>query len=51
MAKIDQIKEALERVLDEVNDVLRLLDQIEREHSASETEIESLRQSLRSLHR
>ena len=49
---IDQVlhvRAELRRVLDEMQEVLRTLDQAEREKAASEDEIEMLRESLRGL--
>jgi hypothetical protein len=45
------VRGELRRVLDEIQDILRTLDQAEREKTASEDEIEMLRDSLRGLHR
>lgn|GEM_PF-4140211 len=39
----------LRRVLDEIQEILRTLDQAEREKTATEDEIEMLRESLRGL--
>jgi hypothetical protein len=49
--QVDQIRVELKRILDEMNEVIRTLDQIEREKSATEEEIDMLRESLRLLHR
>jgi hypothetical protein len=51
---IDQvlyIRTELRKALDELHEVLRTLDQAEREKNATEHEIETLRESLRGLHR
>ncbi len=51
---IDQVlhvRAELRRVLDEIQEILRTLEQAEREKTASEDEIEMLRESLRGLHR
>ena len=47
----EHIRLELERVLEEVQEILQTLDQAEREKTASEAEIEKLRDSLRHLHR
>jgi hypothetical protein len=51
---IDQvlyIRTELRKALDEIQEVIRTLDQAEREKTASEDEIEKLREALRGLHR
>jgi hypothetical protein len=51
---IDQaelIRNELKKALDDIHEVLRTLEQVEREKTASEEEIELLRESLRLLHR
>ena len=45
------VRTELRRVLEEIQVILRVLDQAEREKTASEDEIEMLRESLRGLHR
>jgi hypothetical protein len=49
--QILNIRAELRRILDEIQEVVRTLDQAEREKTASEDEIEMLRESLRGLHR
>jgi hypothetical protein len=46
---VEHIRGDLRRVLDEINEVIRVLEQAEREKTASEGEIEQLRESLRHL--
>ena len=46
-----QIRDELKKALDDIHEVLQTLDQVEREKTASEHEIEKLRDSLRMLHR
>jgi hypothetical protein len=51
---IDQvlyIRTELRKALDEIQEVIRTLDQAEREKTATEDEIEKLREALRGLHR
>ena len=45
----EQIQGELERVLEDINEILRILELSEREKNASEDEIEHLRESLRRL--
>lgn len=47
--QVAQIQADLEKVLDDFNEIIRTLDQAEREKTASEREIEVLRESLRRL--
>ncbi|HZQ48269.1 MAG TPA: hypothetical protein VFC07_14730 [Verrucomicrobiae bacterium] len=49
--QVDHIRSELKKVLEEMHEVLRTLEQVEREKTASEEEIELLRESLRLLHR
>jgi predicted RNase H-like nuclease (RuvC/YqgF family) len=49
--EVSQIIEALKRVLDQMEDVLELAELAERQKTADEQEIESLRRSLRQLQR
>jgi hypothetical protein len=51
MQQVEHIRVELKRVLEEIYQVLQTLEQVEREKSASEEEIEMLRESLRLLHR
>jgi hypothetical protein len=51
MEQVEQIRVDLKRTLEDMEEVLKLLDQIEREKNASEDEIETLKDSLASLHR
>ena len=46
-----EIRDELKKALDDIHEVLQTLDQVEREKTASEHEIEKLRDSLRMLHR
>jgi hypothetical protein len=50
MDQVEGIRLELKKILDEINEVLKVLDQVEREKTASEEEIGSLRESLRLLH-
>jgi hypothetical protein len=49
--EISQIIEALKRVLEQMEDVLELAELAERQKTADEQEIESLRRALRQLQR
>lgn len=49
--QVDLIRSELKKALDDIHEVLRTLEQVEREKSASEDEIEQLRESLSLLHR
>lgn len=49
--EISQIVETLKRVLDQMEDVLELAEVAERQKTADEQEIESLRRALRQLQR
>ncbi len=49
--EVGQIIEALKRVLDQMEEVLELAEMAERQKTADEQEIESLRRSLRQLQR
>jgi uncharacterized protein (DUF3084 family) len=51
MQQVEHIRAELKRVLEEIYQVLQTLEQVEREKTASEEEIETLRESLRLLHR
>jgi methyl-accepting chemotaxis protein len=51
IAEISQIIEALKRVLDQMEEVLELAELAERQKTADEQEIESLRRALRQLQR
>jgi hypothetical protein len=51
MQHVEHIRNELRNVLEEMQEVTRILDQVEREKTASEDEIEQLRDSLRGLHR
>ncbi len=51
MQQVEHIRAELKSVLEEIYQVLQTLEQVEREKSASEEEIEMLRESLRLLHR
>lgn len=46
---VEHIRGELRRVLDEMQEVIRILEQAEREKTASEAEVEQLRESLRHL--
>ena len=46
MRQIERIRGDLRRVLDEMNEVIKILDQAEREKTASEDEIAELRESV-----
>ena len=47
----EHIQTELERALEDINEILRILEHAEREKNASEEEIEILRDSLRRLQR
>lgn len=49
MHHVEHIRAELRRVLDEMQEVIRILERAEREKTASEEEIEQLRESLRNL--
>jgi len=49
MRHIEHLKAELRRVLDEMNEVVRILGQAEKDKTASDVEIERLRESLDSL--
>ena len=49
--EVGQIIEALKRVLDQMEEVLELAELAERQKTADEQEIESLRRALRQLQR
>jgi len=49
--EVSQIIESLKRVLDQMEEVLELAELAERQKTADEQEIESLRRALRQLHR
>lgn len=49
--QVELIRCELKKALDDMHEVLRTLEQVEREKTASEEEIELLRESLRLLHR
>ena len=49
--QVGLIRNELKKALDDLHEVLRILEQVEREKTASEEEIELLRESLRPLHR
>jgi|SRR5579859_3408304 len=51
MQQVEHVRAELKRVLEEIYQVLQTLEQVEREKTASEEEIEMLRESLRLLHR
>jgi hypothetical protein len=51
MQHLEHIRNELRRVLDEMQEVARILDQAEREKTASEEEIERLRESLQQVQR
>jgi hypothetical protein len=51
MEQVEQIRSDLKKTLEDLEEVLSLLDQIERDKNASEDEIEALKDSLASLHR
>jgi uncharacterized protein YPO0396 len=51
MQHVEHIRTELRKILDEMNEVIRILDQVDREKSAPEEEIEQLRESLRQLQR
>jgi hypothetical protein len=51
IAQVEKIQSELEQVLEETNEVLRILEQAEREKTASDDEIDHLREALRRLHR
>jgi hypothetical protein len=46
MRQIERIRGDLRRVLEEMNEVIKILDQAEREKTASEEEIAELRESV-----
>lgn len=48
--EVRQIAESLEQVLEQIEEVRELLDVAERQKSADEREIESLRRALRRIH-
>ena len=47
--QVEQVQADLERTLDDINEILRTLEQAEREKSGSEREIEMLRDAVRRL--
>ncbi len=49
--QVELIRSELKKALDDIHEVLRTLEQVEREKTASEEEIEMLRESLSLLHR
>jgi hypothetical protein len=49
--QVERIRAELARVLDDMNHVLEILEQAERENTATDQELEKLRDSLHSLHR
>ena len=49
MQHVEHIKSELRKVLDELNEVTRILEQAEREKNISEDELEQLRESLRHI--
>jgi hypothetical protein len=49
--QVEHIRVELNNVLEDIEEVIRSLDQVEREHAASEEEIDQLRESLRNLQR
>jgi len=51
MEQVEQIRVDLKSVLEDMDEVLNTLEQIEREKTASEDEIDQLRDQLASLHR
>ncbi len=51
MEQTEHIRLELKKALDDLHEVLRTLEQVEREKTASEEEIELLRESLRLLQR
>jgi hypothetical protein len=51
MIHVENIRNDLRQVIEELHLVNRILDQAEREKTASEEEIEKLRDALRGLHR
>ena len=51
IVQVEKIRVELQRVLEDIQDVLKTLEQVEREKTASEEEIEVLRESLRLLQR
>jgi hypothetical protein len=48
---VELIRSELKKALDDIHEVMRTLEQVEREKTASEEEIEMLRESLSLLHR
>lgn len=51
MRHVDQILESLQEVLDDMEHVLKALQEAERQKGADEQEIDSLRQKLNKLQR
>ena len=49
MEQIDQVKDALRDVVGFLNDAMKTLGQVQREHRTAEKEVDSIRDSLRSL--
>ncbi|HUR46450.1 MAG TPA: hypothetical protein VMZ27_11290 [Candidatus Saccharimonadales bacterium] len=49
--KVEQIKDSLKGVLTDLNDVLKALNQAQRDKRASEKEVEEVREALQSLQR
>ncbi len=49
--QVERIRAELNRVLEDMNHVLQILDQAERENAATDQELEKLRDSLHLLHR
>jgi septal ring factor EnvC (AmiA/AmiB activator) len=49
--QVRKINEELKRIVNDLNGVLKTLDQAEREKTATEDELEKLKQSLAGLHR
>jgi hypothetical protein len=49
--QVEHIRAELQKVMAEMNEVLETLEQAERDKTATENEIDKLRESLRSLHR
>ena len=49
MQQIDQVKEALRDAVVCLNEIVKTLVQVQREHRTAEKEVDSIRDSLRSL--
>jgi predicted nucleic acid-binding Zn-ribbon protein len=47
--QVEQIRGELEKALDDIHEALHTLEQVEREKTASEEEIETLRETLKQL--